>query len=229
MLTIKKLIILIFSALLILSLTACGSTKSGSSSSSSSASTTSPSSKSSSSSSKPVNKESTGNKKDKEKHLDGIGDAIIKYQKNINQTYVSNGIKIKIARVQFMDVTKIGSDFKEDIENMGVTVSNGENYFLSIGYDVTNSTNKAAVWSSGLTSAVLSNGEQVNLQEDNLLSDYNPKDQTIQSHASLKQNSIMIKVSPNAKFIRLVPDEFDTESGDTISTSDEFKEIRVNF
>jgi len=156
-----------------------------------------------------------------------VGTLVLENMKKVNQDIVQGGLMIHIDEVKVITINNMLNDFKDEVElNTGKAPGN-ELTYMQVSYSFKNTSDELLSW-SGFATAIKEGGEQLDLDNNDIIGNQNPSQIDIQPEATVKDNLIGIPVDKDIKSIRLVSDDVlkdDNEADDFIVRG---KETTIN-
>ena len=147
-----------------------------------------------------------------------VGTLVLENKKKVNQDIVQGGLTIHVDEVKVITINNMLNDFKDEVElNTGKAPGN-ELTYMQVSYSFKNTSDELLSW-SGFATAIKEDGEQLDLDNNDIIGNQNPSQIDIQPKATVKENLIGIPVDKDIKSIRLVSDDVlkdDNESEDFI-------------
>ncbi|MGX9157162.1 hypothetical protein [Priestia megaterium] len=152
-----------------------------------------------------------------------VGTLVLESKRKVNEDIVQGGLTIHLDEVKVITINNMLNDFKDKVElNTGKKPGN-ELTYMQVSYSFKNTSDDLLSW-SGFATAIKEDGEQLDLDNNDIIGNQNPSQIDIQPKATVKDNLIGIPVDKDIKSIRLVSDDVlkdDNEAEDFIVQGEE--------
>ena len=156
-----------------------------------------------------------------------VGTLVLENKKKVNQDIVQGGLTIHVDEVKVITINNMLNDFKDEVElNTGKAPGN-ELTYMQVSYSFKNTSNELLSW-SGFATAIKEDGEQLDLDNNDIIGNQNPSQIDIQPKAAVKENLIGIPVDKDIKSIRLVTDDVLKDNNDSDEPIIYGKEITID-